>query len=214
MLKRIKFKNSTLLLMGGVIVCIGVFIGCYEYFVEKKANAFSSMNVKLFEREEPEIIEEQKELKEEEKIEEVKVEETKEEENFGKYLGVLEIPKLNLKHGFYDVENVHNNVDENITVIRSSTLPDESNNNLILAAHSGDCSYCYFDNLYKLTIGDMAYIDYNNFKYSYKIVDIYEVIKNGTVAIRRDYTKSVLTLITCTRGSTTKQTVYILEKQN
>ena len=51
-----------------------------------------------------------------------------------------------------------------------------------------------------------------NIKYSYKIVDIYEVEKDGTVAIYRDYSKSVLTLITCTRNSDTKQTVYILEE--
>ena len=51
-------------------------------------------------------------------------------------------------------------------------------------------------------------------KYEYKIVDIYEVEKDGTVAIHRDYSKNGLTLITCTRNSNTKQTVYILEEIN
>lgn len=205
MLKKIKLKNSSLLLIGGIIVLSGIFIGCFEYFEEKKENVFSSMNIKLFEKEQPEVIVDVIETEKKEEIQDVEL---------NKYLGVLEIPKIQLKRGFYEIENEHNNVDENVTIITGSTLPNEINNNLILAAHSGDCSYCYFDNLYKLGIDDVAYIHYNNFKYSYKIVDIYEVIKDGTVAIRRDYTKSVLTLITCTRGSATKQTVYILEKQN
>ena len=84
--------------------------------------------------------------------------------------------------------------------------------NLILAAHSGDCPVCYFENLYKLSIDDIAYLNYKHVKHSYRIVDIYEVEKDGTVAIYRDYNKSVLTLITCTRNSDTKQTVYILEQ--
>ena len=41
-----------------------------------------------------------------------------------------------------------------------------------------------------------------------------EVEKDGTVAIYRDYNKNCLTLITCTRNSNTKQTVYILEQTN
>ena len=208
MLKKIKLKNSTLLLIGGLIVFIGIFIGCYEYLKEKKENTFSSMNIKLFENEQPEIIVEE--------VIETEKSEIKQEEknNVEKYLGVLEIPKIKLKRGFFNIDNEHNNVDENVTVISGSTLPNEINNNLILAAHSGDCSYCYFDNLYKLSLDDVAYVYYNNFKYSYKIVDIYEVKKDGTVAIYRDYDKNVLTLITCTRGSNTKQTVYILEKYN
>ena len=96
-------------------------------------------------------------------------------------------------------------------MINGSTMPNEENNNLILAAHSGDCPVCYFENLYKLVIGDKAYITYKNVKYQYKIVDIYEVEKDGTVAIHRNYEKNCLTLITCTRNSNTKQTVYILE---
>ena len=41
--------------------------------------------------------------------------------------------------------------------------------------------------------------------------DIYEVEKTGTVAIYRDYSKKVLTLITCTRNSKTKQTNAIIK---
>lgn len=208
MLKKIKLKNSTLILIGIFILTLGICIGLYEYFEERKNKTFSNMNITLYEKEQPENI-----MDTNEQIKEEKPEENKELTSIiNTYLGILEIPKINLKNGFYGLDSPYNNVDYNITVINGSTYPTEENNNLILAAHSGDCPVCYFENLYKLSIDDIAYLNYKNVKHSYKIVDIYEVEKDGTVAIYRDYNKSVLTLITCTRNSDTKQTVYILEQ--
>ncbi len=208
MLKKIKLKNSTLILIGIFILTLGICIGLYEYFEERKNKTFSNMNITLYEKEQPENI-----MDTNEQIKEEKPEENKELTSIiNTYLGILEIPKINLKNGFYGLDSPYNNVDYNITVINGSTYPTEENNNLILAAHSGDCPVCYFENLYKLSIDDITYLNYKNVKYSYKIVDIYEVEKDGTVAIYRDYNKSVLTLITCTRNSDTKQTVYILEQ--
>ena len=223
MSKKIKLKNSTVILTGIILILVGFSFGFFEYFKEKKEKAFSDMNILLYESETPEEI-----TKEEEKVKEEKKEEKKEEEpiveqkeeqpitsnnyvNRYNYIGFIEIPKIGVKRGFLNIGEKYNNVDYNVTVIQGSTYPDVVNGNLILAAHSGNCSYCYFDNLYKLSIGDSAYITYGNIKYAYKIVDIYEVEKTGTVAIYRDYSKKVLTLITCTRNSQTKQTVYILE---
>ena len=37
-------------------------------------------------------------------------------------------------------------------------MPYVDKSNLILMAHSGDAYVSYFENLYKLSIGDMAYI--------------------------------------------------------
>lgn len=221
MLKKINIKNSTILLTGFSIIAIGVCIGLYEYYEERKNKTFSNMNIMLYETEQPEIISDSNnEVIDDEQLLEDPEEDVNDEEpsNENKqnydYIGVLEIPRLNLKNGFYDLNSIYNNVDYNVTVIKGSTFPDETNNNLILAAHSGNCSYCYFDKLYKLGLNDEAYIYYKNVKYVYKIVDIYEVEKDGTVAIYRDYSKNVLTLITCTRNSNTKQTVYILERLN
>ena len=59
--------------------------------------------------------------------------------------------------------------------------------------------------------GDVAYIEYNNVTYTYKITDIYTVEKNGKVEIKRNKNVSALTLITCTRGDNKTQTVYISE---
>lgn len=217
MLKRVKLQNSTLIIIGIVIIITGFILGFYEYFQERKNKTFSEMNILLYENEIPENKSEI-ETNVEEQIENIEKEESNTEVSFNKkedtsfnYIGFLEIPKINVKRGFLDIESKYNNVDDNVTIIRGSTMPDTQNNNLILAAHSGNCSYCYFDKLYKLGNGDKAYISYNGNKYEYKIVNIYEVEKDGTVAIYRDYSKNVLTLITCTRNSDTKQTVYILE---
>ena len=210
MLKKIKFKNSTLILFGIVIILLGVVVGLYEYFEERKNKTFSDMNIVLYDNEMPQNIQTKEEQtnNENEQIIDNKSENNNDIIN---YIGLLEIPKINLKRGFYGLDSKYNSVDYNVTVINGSTFPNEKNNNLILAAHSGDCSICYFNDLYKLKLDDIAYISYNNTKYKYKIVDIYEVEKDGTVEIYRDYSKSVLTLITCTRNSYTKQTVYILE---
>jgi len=217
MSKRINIKNSTVILIGIIIIVIGFCIGLYEYFEERKEKTFSNMNIMLYEEEQPEnIVEEEtpSENEEQNTNEEETEKEPQSVQQHSNYLGILEIPKINLKRGFYELGNKYNSVDYNVTVINGSTLPGVENYNLILAAHSGNCSICYFENLYKLKKDDIAYITYNNYKYTYKIVDIYEVEKDGTVAIYRDYNKNCLTLITCTRNSNTKQTVYILEQTN
>lgn len=221
MLKKIKFKNSSILLIGIILICVGISIGFIEYFNQRKEKVYSTMNILLFENEEPQNVESDQELNEntDEYIEDnesnlqEQPEVPQQQEKYN-YIGILEIPKINLKRGFLDLNSKYNNVDYNITVINGSTYPNEENNNLILAAHSGACKVCFFNKLYKLSVNDSAYLYYKNIKYYYKIVNIYEVEKDGTVPIYRDYSKNTLTLITCTRNSNTKQTVYILELYN
>lgn len=215
MLKKIKLQNSTLIIIGVLVILLGFVLGFYEFFQERKDKTFSEMNISLYENEIPENKQNEEIIQQENNEEELKQEilddqENKEYQEFN-YIGFLEIPKLNLKRGFFDINSPYNNVDRNITIIKGSTMPDEQNNNLILAAHSGSCSYCYFKNLYKLKKGDKASVNYEGKKYNYEIVKIYEVTKDGTVAIYRDYSKNTMTLITCTKNSDTKQTVYILE---
>ena len=107
------------------------------------------------------------------------------------------------------INSYYNNVNRNIQIIKSSSYPDEENGNTILASHSGTSSISYFKNLYKLEVNDEAKIYYKNNTYTYKLNNIYNVPKTGTVNIKRDIYKTTLTLITCTKGSKTEQTVYI-----
>ena len=228
MKKKLELKTSTVLFIGLLLVCTGIFMISSEYLVSKREKAFSEMNIKLFESEMPENIDTSKtpentdsnpdtgDNTEEEPTDTVDTKPTPTptpSTGTVSYLGVLEIPKINLKRGFFDLNSNRNRVSRNVTVIRGSTYPDEENNNLILAAHSGNCSYCYFDKLYKLKLGDLAYLTYGGKKYTYKIANIYTVEKTGEVAIFRDSSKSTLTLITCTRGSSHEQYVYILALQ-
>lgn len=134
----------------------------------------------------------------------------KEEET---YYAILEIPKLNLKRELYPIGDKKNTVSKNIEIIEGSTMPDEKFNNLILAAHSGTSSIAYFKHLDKLKLHDEANIFYKKKKYTYKLVDVYQEIKDGTITIHREKEKSHLTLITCDKKSEKYQNVYIFERK-
>ncbi len=131
--------------------------------------------------------------------------------DYSKYLGVLEIPNIGLKRGFYNIGSRYNNIQYNVTMVEGSTLPDVVNGNLILMAHSGDAYISYFAYLYRLNIGDHVFVTYAGRKYTYQIVNIYEVPKNGIVQIYRNYDRTSLTMITCTKNNDFTQTVYISE---
>ncbi len=131
--------------------------------------------------------------------------------DYSKYLGVLEIPSLRLKRGFYGTDSKYNSIDYNVTLVAKSTMPDVVNGNLILMSHSGNAYTAYFSNLYKMTIGTDMYITYAGNTYHYVLVNIYDVPKIGVINIVRNYNATTLTLITCTKFDDTKQTVFVGE---
>ena len=213
-----RVKNSTVLFFGILLIAFGFVIALSDYFIEKKEKAFTEMNLLLYENEIPDNIESEETLIEKIQDDIPKADDPEDKNEFQEtkydYIGILEIPKINLKRGFLDPSSIYNNVDYNITVINGSTFPTQKNGNLILAAHSGYCSICFFNQLYRVSLGDEAYISYSGVKYYYRVAKIYNVPKTGKVAIYRNEMKSTLTLITCTRNSDTEQTVYILELYN
>ncbi len=210
-------SKKIIVFLGVVLFTLGICFLLSNYFNEKVDYAYSYMNNLLLERNE-EIYEIQEEVDtlddstssfqetKEEKKEEVYV-----DPYLKYYIGSLEIPKINLNKGFTDINSKYNTVSKNIQVVSGSTYPDVEKGNFIIAAHSGTSYLGYFKNLYKLTNGDIAYVNYNNKRYTYKIVNIYEQEKTGKIIIYRDGEKTCLTLVTCTKNSKTKQTVYILE---
>jgi len=111
---------------------------------------------------------------------------------------------------FYIHEDEINDINYNVQILKNSSMPDQENGNLILASHSGNARISYFRNLDKLSLGDMVSIDHRGKAYSYKVVNIYDIEKNGTAKIIRDTNKTTLTLITC-RHNTQKQIVIICE---
>lgn len=95
------------------------------------------------------------------------------------YFAVLEIPKIKFKKGLVGVDSKNNDVDKNIEILSW----DIDKNLIVLAAHSGSGYKAYFKNLYKLEIGDISNIYYNNQIYNYLVIDIYKEVKDGDIEI-------------------------------
>ena len=206
-----KIKNSTLLFVGLLIFIFGIYLGAQEYFVQKKDKVYTDMSLLLYKSETPEVKNDPVQPDNPDNPDSGDGQNI--ERNYD-FVAELSIPKINLTRGLVAFDSPYNNVNYNITIIGGSSMPDVDKGNLILAAHSGYCYFCYFNQLYRVELGDTATITYNGNKYTYKVVDIYNVLKNGEVTIRRNKNKTILTLITCTHNSDTEQTVYILELSN
>ena len=219
--KRNVLRKSQLLLLGSFLVFIGIFILSYNHLVFLKNQVFTNMEISILGLDLP-VDDDETEQKHEEKVEiETPVadnvsdgttyEESTNQIDYSKYVGVLEIPKIGLKRGFYDTNSKYNSIEYNVSVVLGSTMPDIVNGNLMLMAHSGDAYISFFAYLYRLNIGDLVYVTYQGKKYEYRMVNIYTVPKTGKVAIYRNYNKTTLTLITCTKNDDTTQTIYIAE---
>lgn len=127
------------------------------------------------------------------------------------YIAILKIPKINVERGLVDPKSKYNDVKYNVEIIKGSDMPNVPNGNLILAGHAGSARISYFRNLKKLQKGDDIFIYYQGKKYNYKVINIYEVDKTGTVKILRN-NKTTLTLVSCIHQEP-KQIVVIAEKE-
>lgn len=65
-------------------------------------------------------------------------------------LATLYIPKINVNRNIYPIKSPKNNVDENIMILKESTLPDTEGSTIFLAAHSGNGLVAYFNDLKEL----------------------------------------------------------------
>lgn len=210
-MKRINFKYQ--IAAGVTLLLVGTLLLFSNYIKDKRDVVFSEMNLVLSSMdiglvEDSIDIEEETPIEEEEVVEEPVVEENN-DYTYEEYLGVIDIPKINLYKGFYNKTSSLNNVKFNLYVLPVSAYPDMERGNLIIAGHSGNYNNSYFRNLYLLEVGDDITIHYNNKKYIYEISKIYLEDKDGNVRIIRDNSKTTLTLITCTKDDNSHQTVYI-----
>jgi len=222
-----KLTENKIAMIGAFLLVTAIFFLSYNYVQAKRLVAYEYMDNLFYEEAKKEELlkEEKEEEKTEQKSEEVKeieppVEDTKApksvpntQRNY-QYVGYLEIPKINLRKGIVDKNSKDNNVERNLFIATSSTYPDVEAGNLIIAGHSGSGYKAFFKNLYKLGLGDIAKVEYGGKVYTYQVNKIYEHKKTGKIAIRRDYSKTTLTLITCTKDSDNKQTIYILNLVN
>ena len=203
--KKKRISPSVLAAYTAVAILIGGFFLSYNYIQSKKIVAYDYI-ANIFYTNNLNVIVEEDGIKREEAV-------TEEGPVTNDYIGYLNIPKINLIKGFLDKRSNENDVEKNILVVEGSSYPDIDKGNLILAGHSGTGWKAFFNDLYKLNKGDVAYVTYKNKKYTYKIVNIYTQPKIGTIAIYRNYDKTTLTLVTCTNDDSTTQTIYIAELQ-
>ncbi len=207
-------RKSQLLFIGSFLVFIGIITLSYNHLVFLKDQVFANMKIAMLDIENVpnDDLQGEVDIPEVENVSDGTVYQQNEKEiDYSRYAGVLEIPKISLKRGFYNTDSKYNNIEHNVSMITGSSMPDVPNGNLMLMAHSGDAYISFFAYLYRLKIGDSAYVTYQGNKYRYQIVNIYTVPKTGKVAIYRNYNKTTLTLITCTKNDDTTQTIYIAE---
>ena len=205
-----KFKKSHTLLFGSLLIFLGIISLSWNYLEKVREGLFADMKIAMMDTPEPVNHNENDNITPD-VINEYNGDNNNYEIDYSSYLGVLEIPKIRLKRGFYGVDSRYNNIKYNVTMVEGTDLPDVYQGNLILMAHSGDSYISFFAYLYKLEIGDDCYVTYNGGSYHYQIVDIYEVVKNGIVSIKRNKSRTTLTMITCTKDNDSSQTVYIAE---
>lgn len=208
--KEKRISPSVVAIIGAVLTLTGGFFVSYNYIQSKRVYAYDYMaNIFYKSNEDKEIA---SQITEET---EGQSEQPEESDTYtDDYIGYLTIPKINLNKGFVDKRSSENDVEKNIMVIEGSTYPDVERGNFILAGHSGTGWKAFFNELYRLNVGDEAYITYKGKKYTYKITNIYKQSKTGKIAIYRNYNKTTLTLVTCTNNDETTQTVYIAELEN
>ena len=173
MQKHNKKSPTKVAFIAALIIIVGGFFLLYDYIESKKVLAYDYISNYYYNGKDLIEIESLYEIKEEEDVKEIK-----EEEDEGpvtdEYIGYLTIPKINLTKGFVDRRSSENDVEKNILVVAGSNYPDTKKGNLILAGHSGTGWKAFFNDLYKLTNGDVAYVTYKGKKYTYQIVNIYK----------------------------------------
>ena len=217
MLKNLKMSNKLVILIGVLCIISGVALLGSNYFLSKRDKVYERMNFELSSIPDSilnDTLESDKDLSDSECIINEIINNEVVNNNDGEikepnkpttitynYIGYLEIPKINLKKGFVDIKSKDNNVNKNGSL-------------MVMASHNGTCFNCYFKNLKKLSNNDIIYIYYDDVRYTYKLVNIYEVKKTGKVSIYRNSRKTTLALVTCKWGTKDTQVVYIAELQN
>lgn len=202
----IKRKNKKLYIIGIFIILFSIGISSIPFFIENNENMKEEEKIEEFLK--IDKIEKIQNIDEVKEIKKVKV---------NNYNMVIEIPKINLYKGLYNLDSKYNNVAYNIEILKESDMPNVTNGNFILASHNGNSSVSYFEKLTNLNLFDDVYIYYENVKYNYQITDFYEVNKNGIIEIKREHDETVIVLITCKKNTKDKQLVYVgnlINKEN
>lgn len=194
--------NRIIIILGIIILITGVSMLSYSFYQDNK-----------YKNEDKELLNEFFENYEEEKgLEQIDIKEKFiSQENFKRYDGVIEIPKISLKTGIVKSDNDYSTMNRYVSIHPKSDMPDYENGNLILFAHNGNSRVSYFKNIYKLNKDDKIFIYYNNQKYTYKVINKYDVYMMDNIPLNRIEDKNIVTLITCKKGNRDYRTIIVGE---
>lgn len=207
--KNNKESKSQLIIVGSFFILLSISIVSVNLFTDYINKQKEKDLIKQYYETEEYIVDVP--VVEEEIVQEEQQEEKKEEQKVEvNYIAVIKIPKIGLEKGLASKDSYWNNVNRNIQILTESDMPDIDKGNVILAGHSGNSGVSYFRKLNKLQIDDKVSISYNGKEYVYKMVNSYEIEKNGYAHILRNAEKTTLTLITC-KHNTNKQLIVICE---
>ena len=125
---RKKIKKSQILTFGSFLVFVGVVLVSSNYLIKIRNDVFNEMIIKMMDANVKEEIEDVPEV--ENIIEEKPVENNNATTNnnntssnknnyvinYDKYYGVLEIPRISLKRGFYNIGSRYNSIEYNVNL--------------------------------------------------------------------------------------------------
>lgn len=202
-LKKSKSSKSLFLIIGSFLIIFGISIIILkiilDYHFIQNRNSLVDEYLEVTSNEKNDVIYNSPESE---------IKESKDISDSERYLGVLEIPSIELKMGFFDIDSSLNTVDKNIEVLEMTNMSGTEHSFLVLASHSGSGRYAYFKNLYKLDSEDWVMIYYNGLKYTYKVSLKEYQEKTGKITINSG-DNDLLILTTCDQEDRSKQIVII-----
>lgn len=121
-------------------------------------------------------------------------------------IGNIKIAKINLNQKIYSKNSPLNNIEQNITILKESILPENKDSIIFLAAHSGYGDIAYFNRLDELTFGDNIFLTYKDKKLIYEVNNIEEQTKTGKIKVAKNKEKELI-LTTCSKKDKNKQLI-------
>lgn len=113
-------------------------------------------------------------------------------------------------------ESKYNNIEENVTILNESIMPEQDNSIIFLAAHSGTGNIAFFRHLDQLKQGDKIDLKYKDIIYHYQIDTIWEEKKKGYIHVNKTNKKQLI-LTTCSPKDDSKQLIInssLIQEEN
>ncbi len=147
----------------------------------------------------------------ENKLEEIQEDKVEQVNDTNNYVAVIEVPTISLKTGIVMSNSSYSTMNKNVSIFPDSDMPTKENGNFILFAHRGSSRVSYFKDIYKLKADEEIYIYYNNSKYTYKVINKYNVSMYDHTPLNKMSDKTIITLITCKKNDNKYRTIIVGE---